>query len=486
MTEGGNLLALKAQQPAAPGRQAFERPLARQSPILSECVLRKDRNEGAAGAVCRSGQGSQMRVLLLGANGFIGSACMARLIERGVQVRAVVRRRGLNRDRVEWEEANLDRLVTPQAWAALVEGCDAVVNCAGVLTDSPGDSTRAVHQTSPAALYEACERAGTKRVVLLSAVGVEDGRTPFARTKREGEIALQRHDLDWIILRPSIVLGEAASGGGALLRGLAALPALPLEKGQGRIQPVQLEEVVATIIQFLEPDAPSRLTLELAGPQKLSLPEAAAAYRRWLGWKPASHFVVPRWLMAPVYAAGEIANRLGWRTPISRTGWKEIQRGAEGDTSLWRQTTGLGDQTLDAALASRPAGGQERLFASLYFLKPLAFVITSLFWIGTGVVSLGPGYGIGIALMEEGRVGPLSGPSVIAGGLADIVIGLGIAYRPTARLALWAAVGISIFYFVAGTILLPRLWLDPIGPMLKIWPLVVLNILCIALLQDRR
>lgn len=427
-----------------------------------------------------------MRVLLLGASGFIGSAVLTRLVQERIHVRAMIRGEPPERAGVEWTSGDLGELRTPDAWSKLVDGCDAVVNCAGVFTDSLRDSTKVVHQESPAALYSACERAGVRRVILLSAVGVEDGRTPFARTKREGEIALQRRNLDWIILRPSIVLGAAAYGGGALLRGLAALPVLPVEEGQGRIQPVQLEEVVETIIQFLEPGAPSRLTLDLAGPETLSLPDAAEVYRRWLGWKPAARLPVPRWMMGPFYLGGEVANHLGWRTPISSTGRKEMQRGGEGDPTLWRKATGLGRATLGAALASRPAGDQERLFASFYFLKPLAFIITSLFWLGTGFVSVGPGYGIGVALMVEAGVGPLAGPSVIAGGVADIAIGLGIAFRPTARLALWAAIGISIFYFVAGTILLPRLWLDPIGPMLKIWPLIAFNIFCIALLQNRR
>jgi hypothetical protein len=34
---------------------------------------------------------------------------------------------------------------------------------------------------------------------------------------------------------------------------------------------------------------------------------------------------------------------------------------------------------------------QERWFARLYFLKPLVFVVLALFWITTGLVSLGPG-----------------------------------------------------------------------------------------------
>jgi hypothetical protein len=74
---------------------------------------------------------------------------------------------------------------------------------------------------------------------------------------------------------------------------------------------------------------------------------------------------------------------------------------------------------------------------------------------------------------------------VIAGGLADLLIGLAIAYRPTVRYGLYAALAISLFYAVMGTILLPRLWIDPLGPMLKIWPIIALNITALAIVDDR-
>ena len=38
------------------------------------------------------------------------------------------------------------------------------------------------------------------------------------------------------------------------------------------------------------------------------------------------------------------------------------------------------------------------------------------------------------------------------------------------------ALAISIFYVVAGTILVPRLWEEPLGPMLKIFPILVFNL----------
>jgi hypothetical protein len=97
-------------------------------------------------------------------------------------------------------------------------------------------------------------------------------------------------------------------------------------------------------------------------------------------------------------------------------------------------------------------------------LKPAIFVVVSLFWISTAFVSLGPGWGYGVGLMREGGVeGSSAALTVIAGALSDLAIGLAIAYRPTSRYGLYAAIVISFTYAIIGTTLVPRLWADPPG-----------------------
>ena len=96
-----------------------------------------------------------------------------------------------------------------------------------------------------------------------------------------------------------------------------------------------------------------------------------------------------------------------------------------------------------------------------------------------------PGYQIGVALMSEGGTGYMSPFAVIVGSFVDLSIGIGIAIRRSTRFALYAALAISLFYAIAGTIILPRLWIDPLGPMVKIFPIMVLNLVVLAILKDR-
>jgi hypothetical protein len=47
------------------------------------------------------------------------------------------------------------------------------------------------------------------------------------------------------------------------------------------------------------------------------------------------------------------------------------------------------------------------------------------------------------------------------------------------------AIAAPSLYAIIGTILVPRLWADPLGPMLKIWPIIVAHFVALAILDDR-
>jgi uncharacterized protein YbjT (DUF2867 family) len=425
-------------------------------------------------------------VLLLGAGGLIGSAVLARLVAERVSVRAGVHRRGQQPTLpdVVWRTLDLAALVEPEQWLPHLKRVEAVINCAGALQ---GESLLAVHVDGVRALYAACERSGVRRVVHISAIGVDRGvLSEYSATKRAGEEILMMTSLDWVVVRPSVVVGRSAYGGSALFRGLAALPVMLEMPDAGPMQVAQLDELVATIVALSKDGAPARIALDVAGPERLTLPEIVASFRRWLRLKPALRLRVPRWLAATGFALGDFARWLGWRPPLGSVARRELARGAIGDPSAWQQLMGFAPTALSTALAREPASVQERWFARLYFLKALVFGVLALFWIGTGLISLGPGWEEGLSYLREGGISEgLARVGVIAGALADIAIGLGLAMRRTARGALWVAIAISVFYMIAASFVLPRLWLDPVGPMLKIWPIVVLHLVALGLIDDR-
>ena len=66
-----------------------------------------------------------------------------------------------------------------------------------------------LHEQTPIALFLACQEAGVKRVVQVSALGVDKGiETAYFRTRRAPEAFLNALPVDirWLILRPSVIL----------------------------------------------------------------------------------------------------------------------------------------------------------------------------------------------------------------------------------------------------------------------------------------
>jgi uncharacterized protein YbjT (DUF2867 family) len=428
-----------------------------------------------------------VKILVIGASGFIGSAVAARLAADGHEVVEAGRRPRPTGLRPRTQIAiDVSRAVSVDHWLPHLRGVGAVVNCAGTLQDAPGESTRGVHQIGVQALFAACEAAGVRRVIHFSAAGVDRQTTAFSQSKLAGDRALMGRDLDWLILRPSVVIGRNAYGGSALIRGLAALPLLPMVANTGPLQLVHLDDIVETVARCVRPESPARQVLELVGPRQWSFHDAVQLIRRWLRWDRARSFVVPDLLARGLYVLGDAASLLGWRPPVRTTARAEIANGATGDNGAWQRVTGIMPRDIERALAHEPASVQERWFAGLYLLKPMVFGVFGLFWITTGIISLGPGWEIGMNLMREGGVGETVGAlAVVAGALSDIAIGMAILYRPTSRYGLYAGLAISIVYAIIGTILVPRLWSDPLGPMLKIWPIMVLNLVALVIRDDR-
>src|SRR3954465_10434848 len=236
-----------------------------------------------------------MKIALIGGTGLIGSAIVAHLSSHGHAVISMSRSAGPASSGAN--RVDISAATTPSYWLPHLDGMEAVVNCAGVLQDSPTDSTSMVHHHGIANLFAACEQLQIRRVIHFSAIGV-DRETPsaFSETKLAGDHALMERDLDWVILRPSVVFGRPAYGASALMRGLAVLPIIPIMPNTGQLQIVLLEDVVRTVEHFLRPGAPSRQIVELVGPDRYSFAQVVSIIRRWCRWGPAREIRLPQFL----------------------------------------------------------------------------------------------------------------------------------------------------------------------------------------------
>ncbi|MCD7040371.1 NAD(P)-dependent oxidoreductase [Pseudomonas sp. MAFF 311095] len=169
-----------------------------------------------------------MKVLVLGANGFIGKAFVDKLISKGIQVRALTRT-GLKDIKESIETIIGDLTSKDFDFKALVYGCDVVVNCAGETQDDA--LMYALHVQATVNLLEAvaclCRTGREIHWVQLSSVGAYGGskeskvvteETPtnpsgtYEVTKTMADTLImacnENSGFSYTILRPSNVFGR--------------------------------------------------------------------------------------------------------------------------------------------------------------------------------------------------------------------------------------------------------------------------------------
>ncbi|TNC13395.1 SDR family oxidoreductase [Methylobacterium terricola] len=431
-----------------------------------------------------------MRILVLGGYGLIGAAVLAQLLDAGHDVLAL----GRDTDAAQrlWPEAtwiahDIATLSEPAAWHPVITGCDAVVNCAGVLQDGPRDDVRAVQDVAMRALFRACAATGLRRIVQISAVGASpEARTAFMRSKAAADAALSRLDLDWTILRPGLVLAPTAYGGTALLRALASAPlVLPVVGGAGPIQTVHVDDVAEAVRLAVEGRVPTRAAYDLVEDETHPLSEVVAAFRAWLGHPPARVVTVPRLLVRPVVAVSDGLGRLGWRSPLRSTALAQVTAGVTGDPGPWRRAGGPALSGLRASLRRLPSTVQERWFGRLWLLKPAVIGGLALFWLVSGLVGLAR-FDAAASVLTGRGVGPDAAHLAVAAGIGlDLTLGAAMLVRRLMPFAALAMIGGTLAYLAAGTWLAPDLWADPLGPFVKTLPAALLALAALALAAER-
>lgn len=224
-----------------------------------------------------------MNILLTGASGFIGSNIARSISAAGHRVISVSRSEG-----VDFADMN-----TPERWLPYLHGVDAVINCVGIIGETATQHFDNLHTRAPSALFRACQEVGVRRVVQISALGADESAfSDYHLSKRAADDVLRSLDLDWFVLRPSLVYGKGG-GSAQLFMRLARMPFLTaIGDGQQILQPVHIGDVVATVMHCLTSDE-TRKTLDIVGTETVTFTEWLQWMRRAQGLQPAPVMHVP-------------------------------------------------------------------------------------------------------------------------------------------------------------------------------------------------
>lgn len=429
-------------------------------------------------------------ILVIGAYGLIGSGIAQRLEKDG---HIVI---GLGRDiitgkqvlpSIKWRCADLRSLTQPESWLPFIEAVDAVVNCSGALQDGYNDDLELIHNHAIAALAKSCSDANI-HIIQISAAGVSlDATTQFFSSKARGDAAIQSAGAQYHIFRPGLVLAPHSYGSTALLRMLAAFPVVqPIAVPEAQIQTISLDDVALAVSAAVEGKIPTGFIGDLVEEETHSLRDVIALIRGWLGYRPARFEICApaplTWLVAKV--ADGLA-LLGWRSPLRTTAFTVLTDGVTGLPTDLSEFNLPAAKSLSQTLANMPARVEDRLFARIALLTPIMVATLAGFWLLSGVISLFRTSDAALVLEQAGWPHWLAIASVLFWAVIDIGIAAAFIYRPYVKRACWAAVAVSLFYLAASSIFVPQLWLDLLGPLVKVIPSIVLAILTRIALENR-
>lgn len=284
---------------------------------------------------------------MTGSNGFLGRCLIQRWANDGLDLLPLTR-------------SELD-LSVPFSAESLLKGVDVVVHTAGrahVLQERAADplaAFRAVNVAGTRRLAEQAGRAGVRRFVLISSIGVLGSQTngrgpftssdqpapmgPYALSKWEAEQAAEEvaatTGMELVVVRPPLVVGPGAKGNlQRLLRLLQLGLPLPLAAVRNRRSFVGLASLTVLLRRCLDHPAAAGACWLAADPQPVSTPQLICWMAAGLGSRAKLWPLPPAWLagVARVSGQGEVVRRLidsldvdasetrrwlGWAAPCS-------------------------------------------------------------------------------------------------------------------------------------------------------------------------
>jgi nucleoside-diphosphate-sugar epimerase len=305
-------------------QQEIQRRKGVQGPMNSRPIPACD-GAGAQSSTVSDLQGSRdnkkTRVLVTGADGFVGRHLVPYLVAQGYSVIAASRAVTAfdNPDVTAVPLADLSRLFD---WQPLLDQCDAVVHLAGIAHKYAGDDFYdRVNHRATSALARAISRGATKHLVFISSIAAQSGSyadhnlteddfpTPnnaYGRSKFAAEQAIRAAGVSFTILRPVVIYGEGEKGNFATVHRLSRLP-IPLPFGALSAQRsvLSIQNFNSAVAIALSNPRAQGETFIVSDPAPVTVADLIARHRASCG-RPAWLMPVPQsWIKLTLQATGQ-------------------------------------------------------------------------------------------------------------------------------------------------------------------------------------
>jgi len=226
-----------------------------------------------------------MKLAITGGTGFVGAHLLDAALDAGHIVKALTRRDQPPREGLAWVSGDLhDRA----ALENLVDGADAVIHVAGVITAANAAGFELGNVAGTLSMLAAATAGGVRRFVHVSSLAAREPKLSlYGASKHRAEELVHGSGLDWVIARPPAVYGPGDKETLELFR-MAKL-GLMLMPPKGRVSVIHVGDLAQLLLALAAYSAPSNLLVEAddGKPNGWTHREFARALGRAVGTRPA-------------------------------------------------------------------------------------------------------------------------------------------------------------------------------------------------------
>ena len=225
------------------------------------------------------------KILVTGGTGYIGGMLMPELIERGYEVRAMVR--AASPEHVErWPSAEVTvaDALDPASLRQALRGIHTAYYLIHSLLLGPKDFEQ-VDIQSATNFRDAAEAEGVKRIIYLGGlVDVNSKLSAHLRSRTEVANVLAAGSVPTTVLRAAVIIGSGSASYEMIKHLVLRLPILLIPHWGGtRCQPIAAGDVIRYLVGVLEADAARGRSFDIGGADVLTYEEMMRVLARILG-----------------------------------------------------------------------------------------------------------------------------------------------------------------------------------------------------------
>jgi len=209
-----------------------------------------------------------IRIVVVGASGFVGKNLRKFLHELNLDVLAISRK---NFRKHPSEVKIISTNLSDPKLQSKLKNCNALIHLIGIGRQTSKSTFEEINLNLTRDIIKICKNVGIKKIIFISGLGVSKSNTSdYFASKYKAEQEIINSGLDYTIFRASYIMGKTDHLTKVLSmqmkKGTIVIPG----SGKYRLQPIFILDVVKIILEAILCKKFSKKIIDLVGPQKIS------------------------------------------------------------------------------------------------------------------------------------------------------------------------------------------------------------------------